>query len=111
MAHYFIHFKNIPNWNRFQYKIAVFTRSYYTPEKLNVEKSMGMSFFTSCPLTGGLSVPLQTRTMSLSNGTGLKRPTDSSLGGHGKKRHPHAQRMVSFIYNPGAKRRGHLLKS
>jgi len=46
MAHYFIHFKNIPNWNRFQYKIAVFTRSYYTPEKLNVEKSMGMSFFT-----------------------------------------------------------------
>jgi hypothetical protein len=43
--------------------------------------------------------------------TGLKWPTDSSLGGHGKKRHPHAQRMVSFIYNPGAKRRGHLLKS
>ena len=31
-----------------------------SPKKLNVEKSMGMSFFTSCPLTGGLSVPLQT---------------------------------------------------
>jgi len=34
--------------------------SLHTPKKLNVEKSMGMSFFTSCPLTGGLSVPLQT---------------------------------------------------
>ena len=32
----------------------------HSPKKLNVEKSMGMSFFTSCPLTGGLSVPLQT---------------------------------------------------
>jgi hypothetical protein len=27
-----------------------------------------------------------------------------------KKRHPHAHHIVSFIYNPGAKRRGHLLK-
>jgi len=26
----------------------------------NYTLSMGMSFFTSCPLTGGLSVPLQT---------------------------------------------------
>jgi hypothetical protein len=41
-----------------------------------------------------------------------------SLGqGHGKKRHLHAQsarfladkRIVSFMYNPEAKRRGHLL--
>ena len=29
--------------------------------------------------------------------------------GHEKKRHLHAQRLVSFIYNPEAKRRGHLL--
>jgi len=28
-----------------------------------------------------------------------------------KKRHPHAHHIVSFIYNPGAKRQGHLLKS
>jgi len=26
--------------------MLVLKRSYYTPEKLNVEKSMGMSFFT-----------------------------------------------------------------
>jgi len=31
--------------------------------------------------------------------------------GHGKKRHPHAHRIVSFIYNPVAERRGHLLSS
>jgi hypothetical protein len=49
--------------------------------------------------------------MSLSNGTGLKWPTDSSLGGHGKKRHPHAQRIVSFMYNPDSKRRSHLLSA
>ena len=29
--------------------------------------------------------------------------------GHGKKRHLHAQRNVSFINNPEVKRRGHLL--
>jgi len=29
--------------------------------------SMGMSFFTSCPLTGGLSVPLQTMCTSTSS--------------------------------------------
>jgi len=34
--------------------------SHIAPEKLNMEKSMEMSFFTSCPITGGLSVPLQT---------------------------------------------------
>ena len=39
-------------------------------------------------------------------------PCTPDLGqGHGKKRHPHAQRIVSFMYNPGAKRRGHLLSS
>ena len=27
------------------------------PKKLTAEKSMGMSFFAACPLTGGLSVP------------------------------------------------------
>ena len=27
------------------------------PKELNMEKSMGMSFFAACPLTGGLSVP------------------------------------------------------
>jgi hypothetical protein len=27
-----------------------------------------------------------------------------------KKRHLHAQRIVSFMYNPEAQRRGHLLK-
>jgi len=61
---------------------------------------------------------------------GLKRPTGLSLCGHGKKRHLHAHRIVSFIYNPEApfglesfdlealdrlmaerKRRGHLLSS
>jgi len=39
-------------------------------------------------------------------------PYNPGLGqGHGKKRHLHAQRIVSFIYNPEAKRRGHLLSS
>jgi len=28
-----------------------------TPKKLNLKESMEMSFFISCPLTGGLSVP------------------------------------------------------
>ena len=31
--------------------------------------------------------------------------------GQSKKRHLHAHRSVSFMYNPEAKRRGHLLKS
>jgi len=61
------------------------------------------------------------RTMSLSNGDGLKRPTGLSLCGHGKKRHLHAHRIVSFMYNPRApfglelmaerKHWGHLLSS
>jgi hypothetical protein len=42
---------------------------------------------------------------------GLKRPTGLSLCGHSKKRYPHAHRIVSFMYNPGAKRRGQLLSS
>jgi hypothetical protein len=42
---------------------------------------------------------------------GLKRPTDLSLCGHGKKRHLHVQRIVFFMYNIGAKRRGPLLKA
>jgi len=28
----------------------------FTPEKRGMEKSMGMSFFAPCPLTGGLPV-------------------------------------------------------
>ena len=39
-------------------------------------------------------------------------PYDPGLGqGHGKKRHPHAQRIVFFMYNPEVKRLGHLLSS
>jgi len=122
-----------------------------TPDKLNVEMSMGMSFYTSCPLTWGLSVPLQTvctsnSSLSLRAFVSVRRfeaayrlvfvrpalaresmniimirkgysvrsaqpnPCTPGLGqGHGKKRHLHAQRIVSFMYNPEAKSLGHLL--
>jgi len=39
------------------------------------------------------------------------RTTPVPLWGHNKKRHLHALRIVSFMYNPGAKRRGYLLSS
>jgi len=124
-----------------------------------------MSFFTSCPLTWGLSVPLQTMCTSTSS-LSLRdfarvsfdfaqdhelvewhlfeatyqlvfvRPalarTSVMLSVYGiishfgaiylcciiqvwargkiKKRHPHAHHIVSFIYNPGAKRQGYFLK-
>jgi len=53
--------------------------------------SMGMSFFTSCPLTGASACrfkPCARATRhclwgALSVCTGLKRPIDSSLWGHG----------------------------
>jgi len=32
-------------------------KKYRFSKKLTAEKSMGMSFFAACPLTGGLSVP------------------------------------------------------
>jgi len=82
---------------------------------------MGMPFFAACPLTGGLSVPRK---------SGHTRNADLTIMQHGgpcpdlsgsacallighetKKDIPMLNHIVSFIYNPEAKRRGHLLGS
>ena len=68
------------------------------PKKLTAEKSMGMSFFAACPLTGGLSVPRKSGSACA-----------LLIGHETKKDIPMLFSIVSFIYNPEAKRRGYLL--
>ena len=57
-----------------------------SPEKVNVEKSMEMSFFTPCPLTGGLSVPRKSgpfdKLMVLSKVEGHTRNADLTIMQH-----------------------------
>jgi hypothetical protein len=82
---------------------------------------MEMSFFAACHLTGGLSVPRKsghTRNADLTIMQHGGRCPDLSgsacalLKGHETKKDIlMLNHIVSFIYNLGAKRRGHLLGS
>jgi len=94
---------------------------FNTPKKLTAEKSMGMSFFAACPLTGGLSVPRKsghTRNADLTMMQHGGRCPDLSgsacallIGHETKKDIPMLNHIVSFIYNPGAKLLGYLLNN
>jgi hypothetical protein len=94
---------------------------YQAPKKLTAEKSMGMSFFAACPLTGGLSVPRKSGHTCNADLTSMQhsgRCPDLSgsacallIRHETKKDIPMLNHIVSFIYNPEAKRQGHLLSS
>jgi hypothetical protein len=76
-----------------------------------------MSFFASCPITGGLSVPRKSghtrnKELTIMQHGGwcpdLSGPAIVSFLGHAKKKICPCSTDCFFMYKPEAKRRGHL---